>query len=119
MRLLVCGGRGFYNDELLRVELDAIAAGDDKIEVVIHGAQKGADRMAGKWAEDRGYPVLPFPADWDRYNSAAGPIRNKQMITEGRPTLVVAFPGNKGTHHMVKAAKAAEIEVREIKHRKV
>jgi len=56
-------------------------------------------------------PVIPFPPEWKRYGPKAGPIRNKQMLDEGRPDLVVAFPGGNGTNDMVKKAKAAGIEV--------
>ncbi|MEM9912925.1 MAG: hypothetical protein AAF922_19365 [Pseudomonadota bacterium] len=42
---------------------------------------------------------------------AAGPIRNKEMLDEGCPDLVVAFPGGRGTANMVKQAQAAGVEV--------
>jgi hypothetical protein len=41
----------------------------------------------------------------------AGPIRKQQMLDEGKPDLVVAFPGGRGTAHMVRIARAAGIEV--------
>ena len=44
---------------------------------------------------------------------AAGAIRNGQMLTEGKPDLVVAFHGNisisKGTKNMVEQATKAGI----------
>ena len=104
---------------------------------LIHGGAKGADAAADAWAaEQRGFPKpLVFEADWDDlthilaviktrksgpqkgtpYNAAAGPIRNQLMIDEGRPDLVVAFPGGAGTKDMTDRAKAAKIEVMEIK----
>jgi hypothetical protein len=36
------------------------------------------------------------------------------MLREGRPELVVAFPGGKGTAHMVKLAMAAAVPVRQL-----
>jgi hypothetical protein len=57
--------------------------------------------------------VLAFPAQWDTYGRAAGPIRNRQMLNEGRPDEVIAFhehiDESKGTANMVKIAKAAGI----------
>jgi UDP-N-acetylmuramoylalanine-D-glutamate ligase len=35
------------------------------------------------------------------------------MLRDGRPELVVAFPGGKGTAHMVKLARAAGVPVRQ------
>jgi hypothetical protein len=36
------------------------------------------------------------------------------MLEQGRPDLVVAFPGGNGTHHMKRIARAAGIEVLEV-----
>ena len=44
---------------------------------------------------------------------SAGPIRNQAMLDEGRPDLVVAFPGHHGTADIVRRARAAGIKVRQ------
>jgi hypothetical protein len=36
------------------------------------------------------------------------------MLEEGKPDLVVAFPGGTGTANMVKQARAAGVEVLEV-----
>jgi hypothetical protein len=38
-------------------------------------------------------------------------IRNTQMLAEGRPDGVVAFPGGRGTANMVRQAAAAGLGV--------
>lgn len=35
----------------------------------------------------------------------------KKMLDEGKPDLVVAFPGGPGTAHMVRIARAAGVRV--------
>jgi hypothetical protein len=50
-----------------------------------------ADTLAREFGEHKGIPVRTFPADWERHGRAAGPIRNRQMLEEGKPDLVVAF----------------------------
>lgn len=35
--------------------------------------------------------LLRFPAKWNEHGKAAGPIRNQQMLTEGKPDVVFAF----------------------------
>jgi len=55
-----------------------------------------------------------FLANWRTHGKAAGPIRNQQMLDEGRPHLVVAFPGGTGTADMVRRAKAAGVPVMEV-----
>jgi hypothetical protein len=66
------------------------------------GCAKGADRILGwpcpsvaakwsrkapeppeGWAASRGIPCDHYPANWDKYNKAAGPLRNNDML-EGR-----------------------------------
>jgi hypothetical protein len=55
-----------------------------------------------------------YPADWAKHGRAASPIRNQQMLDEGRPNLVVAFPGGRGTADMVRRARSAGVEVIEV-----
>ena len=45
----------------------------------------------------------------------AGHIRNQQMIDEGKPDLVVAFPGGAGTADMIRRAKKHNLKVIEVK----
>lgn len=113
MRLLVCGGRDYRNRVELYDTLDRYHA-VKPIALVIHGAARGADTLAQQWADDRGVCCLQFPANWDRDGKAAGHIRNRLMLTEGKPDFVIAFPGKRGTADMVRQAKAAGVAVREI-----
>lgn len=108
-RVLVCGGRDFDNADMIDEVLREIQPG-----LVIHGAARGADSLAGEWAERNGVPVETFPADWRKYRQAAGPIRNKQMLDEGKPDLVVAFPGAHGTANMMRQATDAGVSVFEV-----
>lgn len=108
MRLLVCGSRYFQDYGALCSVLNELSA-TDAITCVIHGSARGADTLGGQWAEDHAIPVLAFPADWKRYGKAAGPIRNQQLLNEGRPDYVVAFPlsHSTGTWDMVRRARKA------------
>jgi hypothetical protein len=112
MRVLVCGGRAFDDWELLAGVLDSLEP--MQASVIIHGAAPGADTLAGQWAELRRVPVEAFPADWEKHGRAAGPIRNARMLAEGKPDLVVAFPGGQGTANMCKQARAAGVKVFEV-----
>lgn len=109
-RVLVCGGRDYTNREKAFSVLDAAHAADP-IGEVIHGAAAGADHVAGEWASARTIPARPFPADWIKHGRAAGPSRNLQMLTDGMPDLVIAFPGGRGTANMIKQAKAHGVPV--------
>ncbi len=79
------------------------------------GTKIGADHLAQVWAKENKVPNLTFPALWRNHGRGAGPMRNIRMIEDGAPDLVIAFPGGKGTAHMVKLAKERKVELNEIK----
>ena len=109
LRVLVCGGRGYDDMPAMLKVLDKIH-GATPIALIIHGAADGADMMAEAWARLRQIPYLGVPAQWKKYNKAAGPIRNKYML-QFSPGLVVAFPGGVGTADMVRLARTHKIPV--------
>ncbi len=111
MRVLVCGGRNFSDTSLFGEAVERFAP---CVTLIIHGGAAGADEMADNWGIWAEIPVECYEADWKRYGNSAGPIRNQQMIDEGKPDLVLAFPGGRGTADMVRRAKAAGIPVEEI-----
>lgn len=112
MRVLVCGGRTWTDFDSVYGLLDDVH--DERpIECVIEGNSRGVDRMAGYWARKNSIHNLKFPALWEKYGKSAGPRRNLQMIVEGKPDLVIAFPGGKGTADMVRQAKLAGVEILE------
>lgn len=141
MKILVCGGRDYAKspghdapeDELERfkVERDHIYSSlydicdefglwlppDDYGNTlptctIISGKAKGADQTAIDWAVVNWTDLEEYPADWEAYGRSAGYIRNKQMLVEGKPDLVLAFPGGKGTQNMIDIAEKAGVEVR-------
>jgi predicted polyphosphate/ATP-dependent NAD kinase len=112
-RVLVCGGRDFADWRKLEATLDRLDA-EARIAVVVCGDAKGADTLAKRWAAYRERPVEVFHADWDGHGRAAGPMRNRRMLAEGAPDLVLAFTGGKGTADLVRRAKAAGVPVVEV-----
>lgn len=113
MRVLICGDRNWTDKELIRGVLKELKP---KPSIVICGGARGADTLAKEVALELGFRVQEFPANWEQYGKAAGPIRNKQMLQEGQPTLVIAFHDNikasKGTAHMLYISKYHKIKTR-------
>lgn len=114
MRVLVCGGRDYNEIDTVYYTLDQIHA-ETPITLIIEGGAKGADRLARRWALYRGVLYVTEEADWAKDGKAAGPIRNALMLEKHEPSLVVAFPGGKGTADMVSKARHAGVVVKEIK----
>lgn len=138
MRVVIYGGRDFGNDILksyqqAREEVywgimqlehiaqeHAVATGVDVTDnwlpewTVISGGAAGADRIGEEFAIINWCQLEVYKADWDKHGKAAGPIRNVQMLKEGKPDLGVAFPGGRGTAHMTSILKEAGVPVREL-----
>jgi hypothetical protein len=116
-RILVCGGRDFDDWGLLLKGLEEYVGkfrGPNPDITIIQGGAKGADFLARAYAKWVGFNQEEFPADWKSHGKRAGMLRNKQMLDEGKPDLVLAFPGGSGTANMVALAKAANVPVIEI-----
>lgn len=117
MRVLVCGGRDYKDRVLMDQTLDPYRNRTglwSAKHTIIHGGAKGADALAAEWADLFDVQSECFAADWSAHGRAAGPIRNAQMIAEGKPDLVVAFAGGDGTEDMIRKAEAAGIPVRRV-----
>lgn len=137
--VLVCGGRDFANlsdkkwgseewttavkqHQFISKSLSEFAIRHSKFYVpndnwlpfdicIIAGKATGADSAAVDWASVNWCSFKEYPADWKTHGKAAGYIRNKQMLEEGKPNFVLAFPGGKGTANMVKLAEDAGVPV--------
>jgi hypothetical protein len=107
-RVLVCGGRDYDDAARLNAILDR-AHWANPIICLIHGAAQGSAALAAKWARDSGVPCSAYPAYWERDGKAAGPLRNQRMLDQGKPHLVIAFPGGNGTADMIRKAAAAGV----------
>jgi hypothetical protein len=98
LSVIVAGGRDYRMTPQDEAWLDTLP-----IREVVSGGASGADAGGEAWAEKRGIPVRWFPADWDKYGRAAGPIRNRQMAEYA--DAVVLFPGGRGTDSMRREAE--------------
>ena len=110
-RVLICGDRNWKDTTAIQRCVDSLPAS----AVIIEGGARGADSIAAACGVFRGLVVLHFPADWNRHGKAAGPIRNRQMLTEGKPDIVIFFhnnlKGSRGTRDMVKISWAKGLPV--------
>lgn len=121
MKVLVCGSREWKNRDAIWRELKKLPGGT----IIVHGAARGADRMAGEIGRLLGFEVRPYPADWDKDGrKSAGPIRNSRMLKTEHPdrdgvyidrVLAFAVDFSKkaapGTNDMMSKARSAGIPV--------
>lgn len=111
-RVLVTGGRDFTTRAFLDAALDRYRQ-EHGVALIIHGGARGADALAGRWAQASGVPFVVMPAHWQAaaLGKAAGPIRNQWMLDLLHPDVVIAFPGGVGTRDMVARARRAGVDV--------
>jgi hypothetical protein len=77
------------------------------VELLIHGAARGADAIAHDWAVSSGTPVVTMPAAWQALGKAAGCVRNGWMLRFFPEAIVLAFPLNgPGTKDCIAQARA-------------
>ena len=112
---MVVGSRGFTNYDFLCRKMDHLLC-KKKDVVIVSGGAKGADTLAKKYAQEKGYFYKEFPANWDKYGKRAGYLRNREMheyLSKGHYRGVVAFwdGKSKGTENMIKISKKSGIVV--------
>jgi hypothetical protein len=118
--VLISGDRDWYNVKLIREWLKKLKS--EGFDTIIEGEARGADIISRMSGEDLGFKILDrdsktkgFPAEWNKFHRAAGPIRNSEMLKIGKPELVVAFHNSietsKGTKNMINQAVKAKIKI--------
>lgn len=112
MRLLVCGGRDYYNKARVFETLDRIHKVKG-IDSIVEGGQTGADSISAEWAFANGVDLAECQANWKKHKGYAGPKRNKFMSTLNIDGAV-AFGGGKGTAGMIKILEEKGIKVMEV-----
>lgn len=120
-RVIICGSREFDDYEFLRDKCDKIlsrkAADPTEEIVIVSGCAKGADTLGERYASERGYQVLRYPAQWDKYGKSAGYRRNKEMaeVSNACIAFLSLTSENRGTKNMISTALKMNLLVREVK----
>lgn len=121
MRVLVCGSRDWEDQSVM----DAVLCGFARFEdiVIIEGGARGADKCAHLWAKFNADDHEVYTANWEKYGKGAGAVRNKQMLVEGKPDIVLAFKdgfdythSRGGTENMVAQAKLRGVPTYVVSH---
>ena len=58
-------------------------------DVVVSGGAHGADTLGADWARSKGYSVVEYLPNWNKYGKRAGFLRNEQIINDC--DMVIAF----------------------------
>lgn len=111
-RVIIAGCRDFADYELLKEKCDFYLQNNKKEDIVIvTGHAPGADALGERYAQERGFLLETYPADWKAHGRAAGSIRNARMASAAN--LLIAFWDGKsrGTKNMIETAKNHNLKV--------
>jgi len=111
MKVIIAGGRDFFDYARLCVYCDYILQDYDMVEIV-SGAAGGADRLGERYAKEKRHKLKLFPAEWDTYGKSAGYKRNEEMAKYANGLIAFWDGESKGTKHMIDIAKKHKLKVR-------
>ena len=101
MKVIIAGSRDFTNYSFLVEICDKILKKVTEEIIIVSGTARGADTLALKYADQKGFKTEKYPADWDKYGKSAGHIRNAVMADVG-DTLIAFWDGKSpGTKDMI------------------
>ncbi len=80
-RVVIAGCRDYnnYDEAKLYIDFCLYDIRKDNEIILVSGCASGADAIGERYAEENGFKVEKYPADWKTYGRRAGPKRNKQM----------------------------------------
>ena len=115
MKVIIAGGRNFNDYNKLRESCDNILVNQKDVEIV-SGTAAGADTLGERYAQEKGYEVKKFPAQWDLYGKSAGYTRNQQMAEYADGLIAVWDGKSRGPKHMIDIATNKGLKVRVIRY---
>ena len=113
-KVIIAGSRGFSNYKLLKEKCNEYLREKRKEYniIIISGGARGADTFGEKYAQDEGFSLEVFPANWNKFGKSAGFIRNEQMA-EVADALIAFWDGKShGTKHMIEIMENKKLLVR-------
>lgn len=113
-KVIIAGSRGFSNYKLLKEKCNEYLREKRKEYniIIISGGARGADTLGEKYAQEEGFSLEVFPANWNKFGKSAGFRRNEQMA-EIADALIAFWDGKShGTKHMIEIMENKKLLVR-------
>lgn len=102
-KVIIAGSRGFSNYKLLKEQCNKYLREKRRTcnIIIVSGHARGADTLGERYAQDEGFALEVYPAQWKKLGKQAGYRRNEQMA-EVADALIAFWDGeSKGTKHMI------------------
>lgn len=111
-KVIIAGCRDFDDYELLKEKCDDFLQDEKKEDVIIiSGHASGADALGERYAQERGFQLETYPADWKAHGRAAGSIRNARMASAANALIAFWDGKSRGTKNMIEIATKHNLKV--------
>jgi hypothetical protein len=110
MKVIIAGGRTFSDYELLKEKCDKFLENQTNVEIV-SGTANGADKLGERYAKEKGYKIVQFPAQWNTWGKSAGYKRNTEMAQYADMLIAFWDSESRGTKHMIDLAHKKLLKV--------
>ena len=118
-RVVIAGCRDYngYDEAKKYIDFCLFNVRKENNIVIVSGCASGADALGERYAEENGFKVEKYPADWKTYGKSAGPKRNKQMAEVCDYVICFWDEKSKGTRSMIDYARKLDkpIKIKKIK----
>ncbi|MDE5452928.1 DUF2493 domain-containing protein [Bradyrhizobium sp. CSA112] len=91
-KIALTGGLDCNDHRLIWDTLDKVRTKYPDMVLLHGGSQKGAERIASRWADHRKVRQIAFKPDWTRHGKAA-PFKRNDQILDILPVGIMVFPG--------------------------
>lgn len=120
-RVVIAGCRDYTDYQEAKEYIDFCLSNIRKENhiIIVSGGASGADAMGERYADENGFAVERYPADWDQYGKSAGPIRNREMAQAADYVICFWDGESRGTRSMIDFAEqyGKPVKIKRIKKR--
>lgn len=114
-KVIVAGGRNFNDYDYLESKLNYYLSkkrNEGYNIIIISGTANGADSLGERYANNKGYDIKRYPAQWDKYGKSAGYKRNVEMANVADACIVFWDGISRGSKHMIDIAKTKKLPLK-------
>jgi len=115
-KIAFAGGLDCNDHKAIWAALDDVHAKHPGMVLLHGGNDRGAERIATCWADNRKVACIVFKPDWNR-DAKAAPFKRNDRMLETVPIGVVLFPGNGITDNLADKAKRMGIPLWDLRTR--
>ena len=91
LRLMVRGSSSNINNDLV-CDVMLKYFNEHTVGILIFAGKKGVDTYIGHLSQNYNYQIRVYFAKWQLFGASADFIRDKRMIDEEGPDILIAFP---------------------------